>query len=81
MGGETGTCAVVLASLGLSVLLDGNHQGYNTHPDLEAYFGPTPVSMDLVTYDPEFDGLEDIVFVDAIAQEESGKYRFSICRI
>ena len=73
-GGETGTCAVVLASLGLSVLLDGNHQGRGTHAELEAYFRKTPVSMDLVTYDPEFAGLEDIVFADAETRTCFGRF-------
>ena len=73
-GGETGTCAVVLGSLGLSVLLDGNHQGYNTHPELEAYFGPTPVSMELVTHDPAFEALEDIVFTDADTRTCFGRF-------
>lgn len=63
-GGESGTCAVVLGSLGLAVRLDGNFQGYNTYPELVSYFESTPVSLELVTYDPDFEGLEDMVLVD-----------------
>ena len=73
-GGETGTCAVVLGSLGLSVLLDGNHQGHNTYPDLEAYFAPTPVTLELVTHDPDFEGLEDIVFIDEATRTCFGRF-------
>ena len=73
-GGETGTCAVVLGSLGLTVRLDGNHQGHNTHPELEAYFAPTPVSLELVAQDPDFEGLEDIVFVDSETRTSFGRF-------
>lgn len=73
-GGETGTCAVVLGSFGRSVLLDGNHQGYNTYPDLEAYFAATPVSMELVTHDPGFEGLEDIVFTNSGGRTGFGRF-------
>ncbi len=73
-GGETGTCAVVLGSLGLSVRLDGNHQGYNTRSDLETFFASTPVSVELVTYDPDFEGLEDIVFVDRDSRTCFGRF-------
>ncbi len=73
-GGETGTCAVVLGSLGLSVRLDGNHQGYNTYSDLESYFASTSVSLELVTYDPDFEGLEDIVFVDQDSRTCFGRF-------
>ena len=73
-GGETGTCAVVLGSLGLTVRLDGNYQGYNTYPELEAYFAPTPVSLELVTHAPDFEGLEDIVFVDSETRTCFGRF-------
>ena len=58
-GGESGTCAVVLGSLGLNVKLDGNHQGYNTYPELVSYFESTPVSLELITCDEDFEGLAD----------------------
>ena len=73
-GGETGTCAVVLDSLGLSVELDGNFQGYNTYPELLSWFEPTNVSMELVTHDPGFEGLEDIVLVDRSTRTCFGRF-------
>ena len=73
-GGETGTCAVVLGSLGLSVLLDGNHQGHNTRPELETYFAPTPVSLELMTHDTDFEALEDIVFTDSATRTCFGRF-------
>ena len=73
-GGETGTCAVVLGSLGLSVLLDGNHQGYNTYPELESFFSPTSVSLELITHDADFEALEDIVFTDSDTRTSFGRF-------
>ncbi len=73
-GGETGTCAIVLASLGFAVQLDGNFQGYNTFPELASFFQATTVSLDLVTCDAEFEGLEDIVFVDGDSRTSFGRF-------
>ncbi len=73
-GGETGTCAVVLGNFGLSVRLDGNHQGYNTYSDLKSYFASMPISLGLVTYDPDFEGLEDIVFIDQDTRTSFGRF-------
>ena len=73
-GGETGTCAVVLGNFGLSVRLDGNHQGYNTYADLESYFASMSVSLEKITYDPDFEGLEDIVFVDKDSRTSFGRF-------
>ena len=73
-GGETGTCAVVLDSLGLGVLLDGNHLGHNTYRALLDFFEGTSVSMELMTYDPDFEGLEDIVFIDKDTRTAFGKF-------
>ncbi len=73
-GGETGTCAVVLGNLGLTVHLDGNFLGRNTYPELVSYFDSSPVSLELMTYDPDFDGLEDIVFVDQNTRTAFGRF-------
>lgn len=73
-GGETGTCAVVLGNFGLSVRLDGNHQGHNTYADLESHFASMSVSLEQLTYDPEFEGLEDIVFVDQDSRTSFGRF-------
>lgn len=63
-GGETGSAAVVLASLGCSVKLDGNHQGNKTESILKTYlvdkFG---IDMSSVYTDSEFDGLQDMILI------------------
>lgn len=73
-GGETGTCAVVLGNLGLTVQLDGNFLGRNTYADLVSYFESSPVSLELMTYDPEFEGLEDMVFIDQHTRTAFGRF-------
>jgi sugar/nucleoside kinase (ribokinase family) len=73
-GGETGTCAVVLGGLGMAVRVDGNHLGRTTYPDLVAYFASTSVSLDLMTYEPDFEGLEDIVFIDRNTRTTFGTF-------
>ena len=74
-GGESGTCAVVLSGLGLSVELDGNFQGWRTYPELCEFFANTSVSLELVTHDRDFEGLEDIVFVDDRTRTPFGRFR------
>lgn len=60
-GGETGTAAVVLSSLGAKVMIDGNHLGKNTYPFLSAYYKSIGVDISPMTYDKNYDGLEDYV--------------------
>lgn len=73
-GGETGTCAVVLDGLGAAVQLDGNFLGRSTYREISAYFASTSVSLELMTYDPGFDGLEDLVFVDKNSRTAFGGF-------
>lgn len=73
-GGETGTCAVVLDSLGSTVILDGNHLGRSTNDDIRAFFEPSSVSLELMTTDPGFEGLEDLVFSDEHSRTAFGRF-------
>lgn len=73
-GGETGTCAVVLGNLGLTVHLDGNFLGRSTYPDLVSFFASSSVSLELMTHDPDFEGLEDIVFIDQHTRTGFGRF-------
>lgn len=74
-GGESGTCAVVLSALGVRVELDGNFQGRSTYPELSRFFDTSRVSLEHVTHDPSFDGLEDLVFVDGQTRTAFGRFR------
>lgn len=63
-GGETGSCAVVLSSLGCRVKLDGNHQGARTAGILKSYLADRyGVDMSRVFEDPDFDGVRDMILI------------------
>lgn len=63
-GGETGSCAIVLASLGCSVRLDGNFQGCRTQGVLDNYLvRKYGIDMSGVFYDNTFDGVQDMVLI------------------
>lgn len=62
-GGETGTCATVLASLGVNVSLDGNHIGYEVEPLLREFYKDKPVQLDSMCFDRNYKGLEDYIII------------------
>lgn len=62
-GGETGTCATVLASLGESVKLDGNHIGYNVTPVIKDFYKDKSVNLDSLYFDDSYEGLEDFIII------------------
>lgn len=65
-GGETGSCSVVLASLGCSVRIDGNYQGKTTVPTLEEYLGKKfGVDLSRFYIDETFGGLRDMILIDS----------------
>lgn len=74
-GGETGTCAVVLASLGCSVKIDGNHQGYNTYDRLRDFYRGIDVDASRLKLDTEFEGLQDLVIIDMHSRTVFGKFQ------
>ncbi|NLZ45354.1 MAG: carbohydrate kinase family protein [Clostridiales bacterium] len=67
-GGETGTCATVLSSLGINVKLDGNHIGRNISPLLNSFYKDKTVDLSSLNFDDNYDGLEDYIII-------SDKYR------
>lgn len=63
-GGETGSCAIVLSALGLTVKIDGNFQGRKTQGILEEYLvGRFGIDMSGVYFDSTFDGVRDMVLI------------------
>jgi Sugar kinases, ribokinase family len=63
-GGETGSCAIVLASLGCNVKLDGNFQGKKTMEILDHYLVKKyGIDMSGVFFDSTFDGVQDMVLI------------------
>jgi sugar/nucleoside kinase (ribokinase family) len=62
-GGETGTCATVLASLGVDVRVDGNHIGYEVEPVLKEFYKDKSVCLDSLYFDKSYKGLEDYIII------------------
>lgn len=63
-GGETGTCATVLANLGCKVKMDGNHMGRNTYPLIHDFYNERGVDCSRLLYDENYEGLQDYVLID-----------------
>lgn len=62
-GGETGTCATVLSSLGATVRMDGNHMGYNVSPLIKDFYKDKSVNIQSLYFDDNYEGLEDFVII------------------
>ena len=63
IGGETGTCATVLSSLGAEVRIDGTHIGRSTAQLTRDFYRDKQVDLRSLTFDDSFDGLEDYVII------------------
>lgn len=74
-GGETGTCAVVLRSLGCSVKIDGNWQGAETYGRLMEYMSRIGVDASRLRLDETFEGLNDVVLIDRRSRTAFGKFQ------
>ena len=64
-GGETGTAAIVLASLGCSVKADGNFLGKYTKDLTHDFYNKIGVDVSALHYDPDYDGMDEFVMVDS----------------
>ncbi|MCL2634872.1 MAG: carbohydrate kinase family protein [Oscillospiraceae bacterium] len=70
-GGETGTAAIVLASLcgtdskQTKVKLDGNHLGKYTKDLTHEFYNKIAVDVSALHYDPDYDGMDEFVMVDS----------------
>jgi sugar/nucleoside kinase (ribokinase family) len=74
-GGETGTAAVVLASLGCSVKIDGNWQGTETSDRLKTFYSPIGVDTSRFYLDSTFPGLQDFVLIDRHSRTAFGRFQ------
>lgn len=74
-GGETGTCATVLANLGCHVKMDGNHMGRNTYPIVSSFYQERGVDITSLYYDDQYDGLEDYVLIDQYTRTPFGMFQ------
>ena len=74
-GGETGTAATVLASLGVKVRMDGTHIGTEVAPMLRSFYENKPVDLRSLCFDPEYAGLMDYVLVSGLERTPMGFFQ------
>lgn len=73
-GGETGTAATVLASLGVNVKIDGTHIGTDVAPMLKKFYENKTVDLSSLFFDPEYEGLMDYVVVAGLVRSPMGVF-------
>ena len=73
-GGETGTAATVLSSLGVSVIMDGTHIGTEVAPVIKDFYKDKSVDLSLLTYtdDP---GVTDTVVIAGLVRSPMGRFQ------
>lgn len=74
-GGETGTAATVLASLGVNVKMDGTHIGTEVAPMLKEFYTGKSVDLSSLTFDPDYKGLMDYVVVSGLVRSPMGFFQ------
>lgn len=74
-GGETGTAATVLASLGVKVKIDGTHIGTEVAPMLKEFYRNKSVDLGSLFFDPEYEGLMDYVVVADLVRSPMGTFQ------
>ncbi len=74
-GGETGSCAVALSSLGCTVKIDGNYQGNKTMEVLNEYLvNRYSIDMSSVYIDTTFDGVQDMILIGTNTRTCFGRF-------
>ncbi len=73
-GGEAGNAAVVLGALGLRVKLDGPFLGRNTKTAIAEFFRKRNVDCSGMEYCGDYDGFQDMVFVDEGTRTVFGRF-------
>jgi len=71
-GGETGTAATVLASLGVDVKIDGTQIGTEVAPMLKEFYKDKSVDLSSIYYDPNYVGLMDYVVIGGLVRSPMG---------
>ena len=73
-GGETGTAATVLASLGVPVRMDGTWIGTDVAPMLKAFYADKQVDLSSLTYTDE-PGVMDYVVIAGPVRSPMGRFQ------
>ena len=74
-GGETGTAATVLSSLGATVKIDGTHIGTEVAPLLREFYKDKTVDLSSVYFDPDYEGLMDYVVIAGLVRSPMGVFQ------
>ena len=74
-GGETGTAATVLASLGVNVKIDGTHIGTEVAPLLTEFYKDKTVDLSSLYFDPDYEGLMDYVVISGTVRSPMGFFQ------
>ena len=72
-GGETGTAATVLSSLGVPVKMDGTHIGREVAPMLRAFYEGRNVDISSLTF-TEDEGVMDYVVIAGLVRSPMGRF-------
>lgn len=74
-GGETGTAATVLSSLGVSVKMDGTHIGKEPAALIRTFYADKTVDLSSLCFDQEWEGLVDHVLIAGAYRTPLGQFQ------
>ncbi len=74
-GGETGTAATVLSSLGASVRMAGTHIGTAVAPLLKDFYRDKAVDLSPLYFDPDDPGVMDYVVIAGLVRSPMGRFQ------
>lgn len=74
-GGETGTAATVLSSLGASVRMAGTHIGTQVAPLLKEFYKDKSVDLSSLYFDPDDAGVMDYVVIAGLVRSPMGRFQ------
>ena len=73
-GGETGTAATVLSSLGVSVRMTGTMVGTEVAPMLKAFYADKTVDLSSIDYMEDDKGVMDYVVISGLVRSPMGRF-------
>jgi len=74
-GGETGTAATVLDSLGITVRMDGTWIGTEVAPMLKSFYSDKKVDLSSLNFTQEDKGVMDYVVIAGLVRSPMGKFQ------
>lgn len=74
-GGETGTAATVLSSLGVSVRMDGTWIGAEVAPMLKRFYADKPVDISPLRFTKDDPGVMDYVVIAGLVRSPMGRFQ------